>query len=349
MAEHRLAAAGPSPLARSHAETETSGTSRNCGRRRPEGLALASRHASPASPRSRSHLETAEDHRPAPRVRRSDRRCAGPGSRTRSRASISTTTTSAKLAPRGCASPVESFSTFSCDACALLAQARRVEDACRAARFQSTVSTAIASRVMPASGPGEQAILADESALTSVDLPAFGRPSTAMADRLASGRAPPGLGFRVGLLVRDLAHDGDLEHRPSSGSPLLRQRAFGLLGELRPRSARARHKARSMPSPMLRRKPDWLAKAQTRTPPPEPGLRRPALALVGREQHVPSPDLRSISARSRVHRHHTGTRVDQEERTHRPMAIARSVSAAHPAPEGCPRRSPPPARPCRSR
>ena len=137
-------------------------------------------------------------------------------------------------------------------------QARRVEEFELAAL--PSVSMPIESRVMPGSGPVSSRS-SPRMRLSSVDLPALGRPSTAMrsgfvgSSSLPSSSSPRTSGFAVVLLVRIESGGGRqgvdaARHRARRGPRRARRkRRSGRRG--RGRRRRRRRRARARPSALL--------------------------------------------------------------------------------------------------
>ena len=166
------------------AETVISGAPRNCGNKRSK-LSLRSFSLDCFSS-SISHLFTAIITARPSRSAKSARRksCCSNGIA----ASKRTTTTSANLTARR-PSPTLSFSNFSCTLAFLRIPA--VSKIRIGVPFQS-MRKEIASRVIPASGPVKRRS-SPKIWLISVDLPAFGRPTTATCKGFAfvgTGTAP---------------------------------------------------------------------------------------------------------------------------------------------------------------
>ena len=161
----------------------------------------------------------------------------------------------------------------------------------------------MASRVIPASGPVSSRS-SPRMALTSVDLPAFGRPTTAIwIGRPAGSAAPSPSSSTLSSIVVDL----DLDH-------------LGRVGERRRhRLERAQQIVHA--DAVLGRERHRLAEAEL----PgleQPGLRRAALGLVGDEDHPPRPLAQQLGERA-VDRGDAGAGVDQEQAdvggVHRPL------------------------------
>ena len=192
-------------------------------------------------------------------------------------ASISRTTTSAKRMALS-ASATESFSSFS----SIFARLRSPAVSWRRRRRSRHVrSTAMASRVMPASGPVSSRS-SPTSRLISVDLPVLGRPTTATRIGASGARS----GFAVAARIRrrrGLVRQRRAQRRIEIGEPL------AMLGRDRDRIAEA--------------EPIGLDEA---------GFRRPALALVGDQDRRLAGPAHQIG-KGAVGRRRSGARVDQEE------------------------------------
>ena len=167
-----------------------------------------------------------------------------------------------------------------------------------------SASTAIASRVIPASGPVSSRS-SPRIALTSVDFPAFGRPTTAIwIGRPAGSAAPSPSSSTLSSIASPTV---DLDHL---------RRVRKLLRHRLQRPQQVVH-----PDPVLGRQRHRLAQPEL----PgldQPRLRRPPLGLVGDEDHPRRPLAQQLRQRP-VDRRHPDPRVDQEEadvrRVHRPL------------------------------